>query len=460
MAKTSSVLSKNNPREIFGWIMYDWANAVFFTTTVSVLLPNYITLLAQKAVGENGVVLSFGGYWEITAKSLFPFAVGVSVLGQVFFLPLLGGIADYTQLKKFFLGLFCYIGVIASCLLFFVQGNLYLLGCLLFIISNLCAGASIVFYNAFLPDICTEDKRDKVSSWSFAAGYLSASLVLVGNFILIVNAEKLGISDEMAKRICLLIAGIWWGLFALFTFRLLKQRGVAQPIPAGQNYFTIGFTELVKTFREFARLRHTLKFLIAYLLYSDGIQTVITQSSVFLGQELFVVRGLEPDTAFLVQIFLVAQVFGLIGAILFEFIARFIGTKYSILLSLLIWCGIVIYCYGFLYTTFQAWFVGAAIGLVLGSSQALSRSLFSEMIPQGREASFFGIYEISERGTSWLGPIVFGLVVQLTNSYRPAILALIVFFIVGSVILFFTDTKKAILEAGQHLPEETTADHS
>jgi UMF1 family MFS transporter len=446
-------LQKNNRKEIFGWMVYDWANSVFFTTVIGVLIGDYITTLAQRAVGENGIVLSLG-FFDVTAKSLYNYSVGLSVFLQIFFLPIMGAIADYTHLKKTFMAFFCYLGVIACCLLFFIGGETYLLGCVLFIVANLGAGASIVFYNSFLPDITTEDKRDKVSSWGFAAGYISGALVLFVNLIFLKNAESYGVSIDMAVRICLLTAGLWWGGFAIITFLLVKRRTPARSVPAGKNYISAGFGELLDTFRQLFKLKNTLIFLIAYLLYNDGIQTVITNSGLFLSQELFVAKGLETDRSILVIAFLIAQIIGFFGAIIFERIANFTNSKTAILISLVIWSAVVIYAYAFLQTILQAYIMSGVIGFVLGGSQALSRSLYSQMIPAGRESAFFGIYEISERGTSWIGPIVFGFVAQMTNSYRPAILALIVFFIAGSVILFFTDTAKAIHEAGQHTPEE------
>jgi UMF1 family MFS transporter len=446
---------KNDRREIFGWLTYDWANSVFFTTVVAVLIGEYITSLAQKAVGENGVVIHLAGYDLVTAKSLFSYSVGLSVFLQIFFLPVLGAIADYTNLKKTFMAFFCFAGTIACCLLFFVQGNLYLLGSILFIISNLCAGASIVFYNSFLPDITTEGKRDKVSSWGFAAGYVSGALVLFLNLIFLKYSELLGVSIGLAVRICLLTAGIWWGGFALITFALLKKRPPARPVPKNKNLIAAGLGEIAGTYRELFKLKSTLKFLIAYLLYNDGIQTVITSSSIFISQELFVAKGLEVDNSVLIIAFLIAQIVAFIGSLTFERIARLTGSKFAIIISLLMWSQIVIYAYGSLHNLRQAYILSGLIGFVLGGSQALSRSLFSQMIPAGRESAYFGIYEISERGTSWIGPIVFGLVAQMTNSYRPAILALIVFFIVGCIILFFTDTNKAIRDAGNNLPDET-----
>jgi UMF1 family MFS transporter len=445
---------KNDRREVFGWMMYDWANSAFSTTVAGVMLNQYVTQLAQVELGENGTLVSFGWLGAVTAKSFFPFCISISVFLQVFLLPILGAIADYSNLKKRLLALFCYLGVTATCLMFAVTGSLYIAGGILFIIANLSFGAALVFYNAFLPEITTEDQRDKVSSRGFALGYLGGGLLLALNLLLVQFAPALGISKGMAVRISLLSAGIWWGGFALIAFARLKTRAPERSLPHGKTYLTIGFSQLLPTFRELARLKQTLRYLVGYLFFNDGIQTVISMAGVFLAQELFVSRGQEVNESFLIGIFLLVQFLAFFGALLFERIANALGTKRAIMLSLVIWAGIVIYAYGFLQTTTQAWAMAAMIAIVLGGSQALSRSLFSRMIPQGREASFFGLYEISERGTSWMGPLVFGAIVGATNSYRQAILSLIVFFVVGLIILSLTDTDKAIHDAGNVLPEE------
>ena len=447
----------NDRREVFGWLMYDWANSAFYTTVVGALLGPYLTALAQGQVGENGVILDLGFGLKVTAKSLFPTCVSLAVFLQVLLLPVLGAIADYSHLKKRLMAVFCYAGVAANCLLFFVAGNLYWLGGLLFIVANLSFGAALVFYNAFLPEITTEDQRDKVSSRGFAFGYLGGGLLLALNLLLVVGAGRLGISQGMAVRLSLLSAGVWWGGFAVVAFRRLKSRAPARSFPAGRSLLTVGFTELASTFRELKRLPLTLRYLVGYLFYNDGIQTVIHTASIFLAQELFVSRGVETPQSFLLGIFLLVQFVAVGGALLFERVAALAGTKRAIMISLVMWSGIVIYAYGFFRTATQAWVLASCIAVVLGGSQALSRSLFSRMIPKGREASFFGIYEVSERGTSWLGPLVFGVVAANTNSYRQAILSLIIFFVVGLVILFFTDTDRAVHEAGNPLPEEAAA---
>lgn len=435
--------------------MYDWANSAFYTTVVSVLVGPYLTALAQEDVGRSGIVLSLGPVGSITAENLFTTTLGVSIFLQVFLLPILGAIADYTDLKKKMMAFFCYTGVIASSILYFVKGDSYLWGCLLLLIANICFAAANVFYNAFLIDVTTEDLRDKISSYGFALGYLGGVLMLVLNFGLIFYAEQLGISQSRAVRISMLMASLWWGLFSILTFLLLKSRKTNRNRLRHRQLIKIGFRELWLTLRELYGLKYTLMFLLAYLFYNDGIQTVILNSSVFLSQELFISRGLETSQTFLIGVFFVAQVAAFIGALCFERISRLLGAKRTILLSLMIWCAIVIYAYAFLQTQLQAVVMGFFIGLVLGSSQALSRSLYSQMIPKDRESAFFGLYEISEKGTSWLGNLVFAVVIGITGSYRQGILGIIVFFVIGSLLLLLTDTRKAVHQAGNRMPEES-----
>ncbi|HLM61614.1 MAG TPA: MFS transporter, partial [Pyrinomonadaceae bacterium] len=344
--------------------------------------------------------------------------------------------------------------VAASSLMFFVTDNSYIFGSGLLIVANLSFGAANVFYNAYLVDLTTEDKRDFISSYGFAAGYAGGIIMLVLNILFVQNAASFGLTTGFAVRLSLLAASIWWGSFALGTFYLVKKRSAVKQLPTDTNIVSIGFKSLGGTFRELIKLRLSARFLIASFCYNNGIQTVITSASVFLAQELFVARGEEASQSFLLGIFLAAQISALVGAISFERLARVIGAKKTLLLSLFIWIGIVIYAYGFLQTTAQAWVMSVFIGLVLGSSQALSRSLYSQMIPKGSESSFFGLYEISERGTSLIGALVFGIVVGATGSFRQAILSMILFFAVGIIILLLTDTDRAIHEAGNMTPAE------
>ncbi len=452
--KQENTITKNDRKEIFGWMLYDWANSAFFTAVIGVLIGPYLLSLAQNAVGEDGVVFNLI-FFNVTAKGLFSFCTAVSTISLVVFLPILGAIADYTHLKKRLMAIFCYIGVIAGTAMFFITDS-YIGLSLLVILSNMAFAAANVFYNAFLIDVTTEDKRDKISSYGYGLGYLGGVVMLVLCILLLNNAESLGITTGLAARISFLAASAWWGIFGAISFYLLKTRKPDKEVPDNKNLLTVGFSEIWQTLKELRRLRYTMLFLIAYLFYNDGIQTVILMSSSFLSQELFTQaeRTANLDKTFLIKIFIVAQICALIGALVFERIARVIGAKWTIILSLIIWCGIVIFAYAILATKDQAVIMGAFIGLVLGSAQALSRSLYSQMIPKGRESSFFGLYEISEKGTSWMGQILFTIIISQTGSFRHAILGLIVFFVVGSVILLFTDTTRAIHEAGNLTPEE------
>jgi MFS transporter, UMF1 family len=452
MAIPGDSLARNDRREIAGWLMYDWANSAFSTTVITVLAGPYLTGLAQRDVGPNGVVVALGPFGSITALSLFPYCISASVFLQVLFLPLIGAIADYSRAKRRLMAAFCYVGVTATCLLYFIIGHRYLVGGLLLIVANLAFGVTIVLYNAFLSDITTIDRRDKVSSQGYAIGYLGGGLLLAANLGLVSLSDRLGMSRELAVRISLLSAGLWWGGFALITFARLRTRAATRARPPTRSYLAIGLSELCRLWTALACLPRTRRYLIAYMAFNDAIQTVITVASVFLAQELFVSHGLQANEAFLMGLVLMVQFVAFGGALLFERIAVIFNTKNAILFSLVIWTGIVVYAYGLLETVAQAWMMGAVLALVLGGSQALSRSLFSRMIPSGHEAAFFGVYEITERGTSWLGPFLFGLVASVTGSYRQAILSLVVLFVAGMLMLSSTDTERAIRDAGNRLP--------
>ena len=440
---SEAAAAQGDSREIRGWMLYDWANSAFVTTVGTALLGPYLTRLAQVAVGSDNGLLFAVGPLQVTAKSLYAHTVSLSVFLQVLLLPLLGAVADYTNLKKRLMATFCYAGAFATCLLFFVTAGGHLLGALLYVVANLSFGAAVVLYNAYLNEICPPEQRDAVSSRGWALGYLGGGVLLALNLALVLSADRLGISGGLAVRLSLLSAGLWWAGFATFTFARLRTREAARTLPPGKSVVSIGFRELGGTFRELRRLPHTLRYLIGYLLYNDGIQTVTAMAAVFLDQELFIARGLEPNQSFSIGIILLVQFVGFFGALLFERIARWIGTKNAILVSLVLWSGVVIYAWSLLRTEGEAYVLACVIAIVLGGSQALSRSLFSRMIPPGREASFFGLYEISERGTSWIGPLIFGAVVASTGSYRDAILSLIVLFLSGMLVLAVTDVRAA-----------------
>ncbi|HEY81260.1 MAG TPA: MFS transporter [Anaerolineae bacterium] len=429
-------------QEVRSWAMYDWANSAFSTIVVTTLLGPYLSNLAQSA----GSVQFLGFQFEPDA--FFPTMVSASVVLQVIFLPILGAIADYSRLKKRLMLFFAFIGAIATLLLFFVTPDIAFLGTngavvmggLLFVIANLSFGAAVVLYNAFLPDIAEPMERDQVSSYGWALGYLGGGIALAIALGLFTLMEDKG----LAVRLGLALAGAWWLLFTLaFPARHLRQRPPLKKLPPGENYLSQGVKQILRTLKTIHRdYPETLKYLVAYLIYNDGIQTVIVVATLFAASEL----GAEADV--LMILILMIQFIAFFGALAFGWLAQRIGAKKSILLSLVIWAGIVIYAYALLHQIWQLFLLGVFVALVMGGSQALSRSLFSQLIPRQNESEFFGFYEISERGTSWIGPLVFAAAVQFTGSSRVAILSIIAFFIIGLALLIPVNVRKAMLDAG------------
>ncbi len=433
-------------REQTGWYFYDWANSAFSTTVVAVFLGPYLTGITQAAADSGGFVHPLG--IPVRAGAFFPFVVSLSVVLQVLILPVIGAVADYTHLKKRIMGVFAYIGAFATLGLYFLNGTNYMYGGLLFLIANLSFGAAMVCYNAFLPDIAAPNERDKVSSYGWALGYLGGGLLLLLNLAFFTLRDGLGVSTADAVRISLASAGMWWAVFTVIPLLTLHNRQPQRRLPSGERYLTVGFKQLGHTLRRLPQYPQTLLFLVAYLLYNDGIQTVISLSSQFGSEEL------GMSTAELPLLFLMVQFVAFFGAIGFGILARRIGAKRAIIISLVIWSGVVLFAYSPLLATGRQFFVvGAVIALVLGGSQALSRSLFSLMIPKGQETEYFSLYEISERGTSWMGPLLFGLAIQMTDSYRIAVLSVGVFFIAGLILLPLVNVRKAIAEAGNEAPE-------
>jgi UMF1 family MFS transporter len=426
-------------RERLGWYTYDWANSAFSTTVVAVFLGPYLTAIAKAAAGPGGSLRL--GWLTISPDSLFLYAVSLSVLLQALCLPVLGAIADYSHQKKRLLGLFAMTGATATVGLVGVTEGRWLLGAALFVVANLSFGASIVFYNAYLPDIATPSQRDRVSSFGWAAGYLGGGVLLALNLALVAFAPRFGLSQAQAARICLASAGLWWAGFTVVTLLTLRRRGAVHALPSGQSYIGAGFRQLGHTLRGLPRYPQTLLFLLAYILYNDGVQTVITSLTQFGQEEL----GL--GLAELARLALMIQFVAFAGVLGFARVARRIGTKRAILASLVVWVAALIYAWGLLRGRTDFFLMALVGALVLGGTQALSRSAFSRLIPPGREAEYFSLYEISDRGTSWLGPLLVGLTLQLTGSYRLGLLSLLVLFVSGLLLLSRVDLARAEREA-------------
>jgi len=451
----SSVNDTKSTAEQKSWYFYDWANSAYVTTTAAVLFSPYLTSVAEKAA------CGFATDDDVTCKAnLDILGIGISPGSLVFYLvplitvlsaiilPIVGAIADRSSNKPKFMSYFAWAGSIAAASMVFVRGDNWQLGAVLLLIANLCLGSSLVIYDAILVDIAEPDDRDRVSSRGWALGYLGGGLLLATNFALLTFAENIGLSTETAVRLCLLVAGIWWGAFTFIPLRGLAPRPPREVVQTdGDTLLGRSFGQLIVTLRDLRNFKQTLIFLLAYLFYNDGIQTVIYAASVYGEKQL----KFEKSTVLIA--FLVVQFIGIVGALLFGRLALRIGARRTIMLTLGIWMVVVVG--GFFLPEKQLLpflLLAVGIGLVLGGSQALSRSFYSQLIPHGREAEYFSLYQACERGTSWFGMVVFGVVHQMTGSYRPAIVALIVFFALGLAFLSRLDVRRGIEEAGNQVP--------
>jgi UMF1 family MFS transporter len=423
-----------SPREQRGWYMYDFANSAFSTTVVTLFLGPYLTALAKSAADGNGYVHPLG--IPVDARAYWGYMVSLSVLLQVLFLPIVGAIADYGRRKREVLAATAYLGAVATMAMLFLKGSDYAFGGVLFLVANVSFGASVVIYNSFLPEIAPPEDRDAVSSKGFGIGYIGGGLLLALNLVLFLQAEKIGISEGMAVRISLCSAGVWWAIFTIPTIVTLRNRGPSRTLAAGQSAVRTVFAQLGHTLHDVRQYPQTMIFLIAYLLYNDAIQTVITLASQFGNDEL------KIPVKDLTLAILMVQFVAFFGSFLFNWIAAAINAKRAVVLSLVIWTAVLIYIYVAVTTEWEFFLMAAIVGMIMGGSQALSRSLYAQLVPKSKEAEYFSIYEVSDKGTSWMCPLIFGLAMQATHSYRLAVLSLIVFFIAGLAVLLKVDMAR------------------
>jgi UMF1 family MFS transporter len=436
-------------RERVGWYFYDWANSAFSTTVIAVFLAPYLTEIAKTAVGcttddECKVARLYPLGIPISPLSYYTYVLSLSVILQVLALPIAGAFTDRSRHRKALLALFAYIGAAATIGFLFLTGDRYVLGGVLFVVANIAFGASIVVYNSFLPGLARPDDRDKVSSLGWGIGYVGGGLLLVINLVAYSSA-----SDEttgLIVRWSLASAGIWWALFTTLPLALLKDPE-PQHVVRGGSTLTGGFRQLGQTLKGLKAYPLTLFFLIAFLVYNDGIQTVIGVAGQYASDYL----KLKDETRILTILIVQFTAFG--GALLLGLIARKVGAWKTVLASLVLWTFVVIAAYFLPVGQATPFLVlGVALGIVLGGSQALSRSLFSQLIPKGKEGEYFGFYEISDKGTSWMGPLVFGLSLQMTGNYQIAIVSIVMFFVIGFVALLAIPMRRAIIAAGNTPP--------
>jgi UMF1 family MFS transporter len=441
-------------REQRSWYVYDWANSAYVTTTLTVLFGPYLTVVAKRAAcpgqpsdGACRANLSVVGV-PVSPGSLALYAVTVTTLLSALLLPVVGAVVDRSGRKRTSLAAFAWLGAAAASTMVLVRGDNWVLGVVLLLVASLALGCSLVVYDAILVDIATADERDRVSSRGWAVGYAGGGLLLALDLVLVQGHDSFGLSQEAAVRLSLLSAGVWWGVFTLVPYLGLRDRPPRDLVrQAGRGLLWGAFGQLVTTLRDLRRYPQTLRFLLAYLFFNDGIQTVIYAASIFAAEEL----GLPSGQ--LILAILVVQFVAFGGALAFGRLAARVGAQRAILAGLALWCLVVAAGYVLPADRFLP-FLGLAvlIGIVLGGTQALARSLYSQLVPLGREAEYFSLYQAAERGTSWSGTLLFGLVFQLTHTYRAAIVALVAFFLLGGGLLARVDVRRGIIEAGNEVP--------
>ena len=416
-------------RAQLGWCLYDWANSAFATVILAAVLPVYFASL----VPAGGAVIPLpGGARVVPATALWGYAVSLSMLVVALAAPYLGVLADHRGLRRRLLIGFCLLGSAATLLLAFSGPGDYLLVAALFVVANIGFAAGNIFYNAFLPALASGPELDRLSARGYALGYIGGGLVLLVVFLMIRFAGPLGFSGAAAAtRAGFLLTALWWAGFALPTFAWVREE-VCERNPAPLLHGLRGY---LHTLGELRHYRDLMLFLLAFLFYNDGIQTVIAVSAIFGREEL----GLSQTT--ILGTFLMIQFVAMPGSLLFGRLAQAWGSRRVVLVTLVLFLGVTIYAFR-MQQAWEFWVLGLVVALILGGSQAISRSLFAALIPPGKSAEFFAFYAISGKFAAIFGPLVFAAIADLTGSTRLALLALSAFFLVGLILLSAVDMER------------------
>ena len=429
-------LPLNDPQTLRGWAMFDWANSAYALVITVAIFPAYYAALA------DGPVQLLGRSWEL--GSLFSYAISAAYLVLALSSPLLSGIADASGKKLTFLRGFTLVGSLACVGMWWFRGLDQLgLGTLLFVVATIGFSGALVFYNAFLPQIASEDQYDKVSARGFSYGYIGSVLLLVASLVLILNPQFVGLDPDAtstATRITFVLVGVWWFGFAQYAFAKLPEDRKT-PMPAG--WLRNGYREIARTWRA-ARLQPVLlRFLTGFFFYSAGVQTVLYLASTFAETEL------GFDTTELIVVVLLLQIVAIGGAWLFARVSARLGNVTALLIMLVIWTAICGVAY---FVTGKPFFYGlaAAVGLVMGGVQSLSRSTYSKLIPadEADATSYFSFYDILEKLSIVVGTFSFGFINQVTGGMRLSMLALAIFFVIGGVLVATLKGKRLRALAG------------
>ncbi len=416
-------MEKERRKIIFSWCMYDWANSAFATTIMAAVLPFFYSSVA----GANLSKTTASSYWGYTNT--------VAMLIVAFSAPVLGALADHWGMKKKFLAGFAILGIISTAFLVSVSRGDWLLASFLYILGMLGFSGGNNFYDSLLPHVAGDEEIDRISSYGYATGYLGGGLLLILNLAMILKPSIFGIPDaEWGSRYSFLTVALWWALFSIPILKNVPEPPVVLIPGESAHPMRASFQRLSLTFHNLRQYREAFKFLVAFWLYNDGIGTIISMAVIF-GAEINIAQE------HLIGAILAVQFVGIPFSLLFGNLAGKIGTKRAIFLGLGIYTGISIGGY-FIQNALHFWILAILVGFVQGGTQALSRSLFGTLIPKSRSAEFFSFYDVSSKFAGIIGPSVFGFVGQMTGSSRLSIVALVVFFIGGGLILFQVKEKE------------------
>lgn len=431
-------MQKNNPTITNAWCFYDWANSVYSLVITSTIFPIYYSAVATNPDTKSSIVNFLG--FSLESSVLFSYAVSAAFLIIAVLSPILTSIADYSGRKKLFMQLFCYLGSLSCVGLYFFTRDTFTLSVILFVLASIGFSGSIVFYNAYLPEIATEDQFDKLSARGFSMGYIGSVLLLIFNLAMILKPEWFGIAADnksLPPRIAFLTTGLWWFGFAQYSFYHLPGN-LYNRKPQG-SWILNGFKELQKVLSQVKQLPMLKRFLLAFFFYNMGVQTVMYVATIFGIEELHL-----EDSALILTI-LIIQLVAIAGAYAFAFLSGKYGNIRALIVAVVIWIGICVGAY-FIRGEMDFYVLAAVVGTVMGGVQSLSRSTYSKLIPAHTidHASFFSFYDVTEKISIVLGTLAYGLVAQLTGSMRNSILALIIFFVLGLILLSMVRWKRAM----------------
>lgn len=423
------MIKKGDKKTMNAWAFYDWANSVYPLVISTAIFPIFYESVTSTKDMDGNMISDLVNFFGVEIKNtvLYTYVVAASFLLVIILSPILSGVADYSGSKKRFLQFFCYLGAIATATLYFFNPQHMELSMLSLFFASLGFWNSLVFYNAYLPEVAEPKDHDKLSAKGFALGYAGASLLLIGCLIAI---QGFG----MPAKYAFVLTGVWWIGFSQITYRYLPSSQSKNPVT--RKILGNGFRELMKVGKFVRKTRRLSRFLISFFLFSMGVQTVMLIAVLFAKKEVFV--GPDANTAGLIIAVLLIQFIAIPGAFTFSWAAKKVGNIKTLGIALFIWSICCIYAYLFVYDEINFYILASIVGFVMGGTQSLSRSTYSKYLPETTDtASFFSFFDITEKIGIVLGMVIFGYVEASSGNMRTSVLALIVFFILGFIALFF-----------------------